>query len=360
MYIGIFLFIFTYILINYIIGKRIFKSLNNVIKINSIIYWIIFEFISLSPVIYECLKRFFPSTINKILAFVGFYYLALLIYIFFLFIIVYVIYKLLKRHKFKFDLYLLSILISLFIVIIGTFFSNSSYIKNYDVKINKNISQDELTIVMVSDIHLGDIIGNTSLNKMINKINSLNPDIVLIAGDLVDMELKPVIDQNMISNLNNIKSTYGCYLAFGNHDIYGEKVDELEKLVESAGVIVLRDESVLVNNEFYIIGRDNYSTKSLIDITKDLDQSKPYFLIDHTPNRIDESMNGNIDLQVSGHTHKGQLFPGNIVTNLIFPIDYGYKKFDNTNVIVSCGYGTWGPPIRIGSRSEICNIKVHN
>lgn len=82
-------------------------------------------------------------------------------------------------------------------------------------------------------------------------------------------------------------------------------------------------------------------------------------VIDHNPKYIDESLNANIDLQLSGHTHKGQITPGNLVTNKMFEIDYGYLKKDNLNVVVSSGYGTWGPPIRIGSRSEIVQMNLH-
>ena len=194
---------------------------------------------------------------------------------------------------------------------------------------------------------------------MKNIINSLNPDIVLIAGDLIDMNLEPVLEKNMLKELSDIKTKYGVYFALGNHDIYGKKAALLTATLREEGVIVLRDEKVLVNDKLYIAGRDNFSKKPLKDIIGD-HSDKPVILIQHTPDTIEETVENKIDLQVSGHTHKGQFFPGNLFTKRIFLIDYGLKKISDSNILVSSGYGTWGPPIRIGSSSEICLIKFYN
>ena len=108
---------------------------------------------------------------------------------------------------------------------------------------------------------------------------------------------------------------------------------------------------------FYVASRDNYSKQPLSEILKDSEE-KPILYMQHTPDTIDETVKNSVFLQVSGHTHKGQFFPGSLFTKKIFKLDYGYKKFQATNVVVSSGYGTWGPPIRIGTQSEIVLIKI--
>lgn len=250
--------------------------------------------------------------------------------------------------------------ITIILLCVGTFLAQSPYVKDYDISINKASSLDKLNIVMVSDIHLGNIVGKNRLSTMVDMINEQNPDIVLIAGDLIDENLSIVEDENMLPILKDIKSTYGTYMAFGNHDGYTGKLERLKNLIKENNVTVLEDSSLLINDDFYIIGKScsNMTQKGrdVTEITSSIDPSKPSILISHIPDDVYSAEKSGIDLELCGHTHKGQLFPINLVTNMIFPIDYGFKKFGNTNVIVSSGYGTWGPPIRIGSRSEIVRI----
>ncbi|MGG7179313.1 metallophosphoesterase [Clostridium paraputrificum] len=367
MILGLLIFIALYAVINYFIGKRIFTSINKIKKLNSKVYWILFSFIASSFLIYEISRKFMPHIINKILAFVGSYYLAVLFYIIILFPLAFLLTKAFKNKKRNFDFYTLSLIIVFLITIVGSYLSNTTKTKNYDILIDKPIASDSIKIALVSDIHLGDIIGNKRLSKMIDNLNSLNADMVLIAGDLVDMDLEPVLHDEMLAQLKNINSTYGTYIALGNHDFYTDRSDELATILSEYGINILRDNSILVNNEFYIIGRDDV-TKSryggdrsnLEDILRDVDTSKPSIVIDHNPDYIKESTDNDIDLQVSGHTHRGQMFPINFITNILFPVDYGYGKLGNTNIVVSSGFGTWGPPIRIGSNSEIAFINLHN
>ncbi|WP_294188529.1 metallophosphoesterase [uncultured Clostridium sp.] len=257
-------------------------------------------------------------------------------------------------------------LLFIILIVIGSYNAKSSYVKSFDIKINKENLKEPLNIVMVSDIHLGNIIKNNNLKNMVNEINNLNPDLVIIAGDIIDSDITPFLNHNMTVEFSNIKSTYGTFAVLGNHDILTKEEDTIVNLLKENSVTVLRDESILINDEFYIIGRDDITVSrytnepraTLKDLTKNLDKSKPLIVIDHNPKYIDESLDANIDLQLSGHTHRGQIIPGNLVTNKIFEVDYGYLKKDNLNVVVSSGYGTWGPPIRLGSRSEIVQINL--
>lgn len=323
-----------------------------------IFFLIIFLSLALLFYLYRFLGSNFSYLINKVVSYIVYYYLAFLIYASILFIFAGII-TMAFRYKININLYKVSLILVPIILLAGTFFKHHTIIKKYDIKLDKNYNFEPLNIVLVSDIHLGYINGNSSFIKMKNIINSLNPDIVLIAGDLIDMDLEPVLEKNMLEELSNIKTKYGIYFALGNHDIYGKKAELLTKKLRAEGVTVLRDEKILVNNEIYIAGRDNFSKKPLKDIIGE-HSDKPVILIQHTPDTIDETVENRIDLQVSGHTHKGQFFPGRIFTKRIFLIDYGYKKISDSNILVSSGYGTWGPPIRIGSSSEICLINFHN
>ncbi|BBA52732.1 metallophosphoesterase [uncultured Fusobacterium sp.] len=298
----------------------------------------------------------FSYTINRILSYIVYYYLAFVIYGAMIYFLVSII-EMIFRYKLNFNLYKPAFIIIFIILGIGTFYKHNTVITEYEIDSMGEISVP-MNIVLVSDVHLGYINENTSLVKMIDKINSLKPDVVLIAGDLIDMYLEPVLEKNMLNELKNIKSTYGTFFTLGNHDIYGRKAAILtETLRNDAGTIVLRDEKILLNNEIYIAGRDNFSQKPIKEILAGKDD-KPVILIQHTPDTVDETIENEVFLQVSGHTHKGQMFPGRIFTKKIFKIDYGHEKIENTNIIVSSGYGTWGPPIRIGSQSEIVIIKI--
>ena len=269
----------------------------------------------------------------------------------------------------------LSIIIAMVVIVLlaglmayGTWSARSPKVTKYDLNVNKAPENlKSLKIIMVSDIHLGYEVDNRRLTIMVNKINELNPDIVLIPGDIIDSSIEPFVKQNMSVNFKRIKSKYGVYACLGNHDEMGRKIDDVVKTFNDSGINVLRDKAILINNSFYVIGRDDISQESqtkvkrkeLSDIIKDLDKSRPLILMDHQPRNFDDTQKQGIDLQVSGHTHRGQLFPANLITNAIFELDYGYLQKNNSNFIVSSGYGTWGPPIRIGSRSEIVEININ-
>lgn len=335
------------------------NSLKYVISNDKKVFFLI-SFFSLALLFY--LYRFFGSyfsySLNKIVSYIIYYYLAFLIYASILFIFASIA-IMIFRYKLNLNLYKVSLVLVPIILLVGTFFKHHTIVKEYDIKLDKNYDMEPLNIVLVSDIHLGYINGNSSFIKMKNIINSLNPDIVLIAGDLIDNHLEPILEKNMLEELSDIETKYGIYFALGNHDIYGKKAALLTETLKEKGVTVLRDEKILVDNKIYIAGRDNFSKKPLIDIIGD-HSDKPVILIQHTPDTVEETVENKIDLQVSGHTHKGQFFPGRLFTKRIFLIDYGHKKISDSNILVSSGYGTWGPPIRIGSSSEICLIKFYN
>lgn len=221
----------------------------------------------------------------------------------------------------------------------------------------------ELNLVMASDIHLGTLIAKRKANKLVTTINSLNPDLVLFAGDVVDEDLTPVILNNLGANLSQIRAKLGVYAIPGNHEYIGGAEPAIRYL-EEHGVKVLRDTAIRIDNRFYLVGRDDRDKKrftgkarlELGELMKEVDRSCPVILMDHQPFHLDQTVHEKVDLQLSGHTHHGQIWPLNLITSSMYEISSGYLKKGDTHFYVSNGFGTWGPPIRLGNRPEIVQL----
>lgn len=252
------------------------------------------------------------------------------------------------------------------IVFLGNLNKRNIEIRNLEISIPKGESKiNELNIVIASDIHLSPIDGERLLVRIVDKMNSLNPDIILLAGDIVDDKARVLEERGIGESFRKLKSKYGIYSINGNHEFINE-VDSCVRYAEKFGIIFLRDRYELIDSSFYVIGREDTSMiqftgvnrKPLHEIISTIGTNHPKILLDHTPFKLEQAQQNNIDLQLSGHTHHGQIWPANIVTNMIYEISWGYKKKGSTHYYVSSGAGTWGPPVRTGSRSEIVNIKV--
>ena len=256
--------------------------------------------------------------------------------------------------------------LSTLIVTAGYINSIKPQIRNLTIKVDKQVEGlDSLKIAMVSDIHFGTIIGRGRGMTIVEKINSLNPDIILIPGDIVDEDVKPVIENNAGDALLRLKAKYGVYGTTGNHEYIGG-VESASKYINDHGVNLLRDTTILVDDKFYVVGREdraissftNGSREPLGELLSGVDKSKPVILMDHQPFKLEEAMKHGIDLQLSGHTHHGQIYPFNYITDMVYELSWGYKQKEETHYYVSCGVGGWGPPIRTGSRPEVMNIKI--
>jgi uncharacterized protein len=252
------------------------------------------------------------------------------------------------------------------IVAAGHINARSLRIKILDLTIPKNSHpMKTLNIVAVSDIHLGTIICRARLEKIVEMINGLDPDLVLLPGDVVDEDLGPVIKQNLGETLRKITSRFGVIAITGNHEYIGG-VDEACRYLVDHGVTMLRDQTVRINESIYVVGREDRTLnrtggkkrKSLEELMASVERSLPVILLDHQPFRLEEAEAQGIDLQVSGHTHHGQLWPFNFITKRVYELSWGYKRKGTTHIYVSCGVGTWGPPVRTGNRPEIVNIRL--
>jgi predicted MPP superfamily phosphohydrolase len=225
-----------------------------------------------------------------------------------------------------------------------------------NIFINKPVTGvDGLKIVAISDWHLGFGTDKKMLKKNIDRINAEKPDIILIGGDLIDNSVIPVASEEMDKELNRLKAPMGIYMAPGNHD-YISGINRCEEFISKTEIQLLKDSAVTLPCGLTIIGRDDYSNRNRLpaNVWKNTtDSSKPTIIIDHQPHNLSEAQLIGADLQFSGHTHYGQIFPLNLLTKYMFDISYGYEKREHTHFYVSSGIALWGPPFRIGSDSEI-------
>lgn len=253
----------------------------------------------------------------------------------------------------------------------------------YDISIDKKAGKlDSLNVVLIADLHLGYNIGCRHMEKMVEKINAQNPDLVVVAGDIFDNEYEALENPDRLAAiLRGIQSKYGVYACYGNHDIqekilagftFGGKEKKessvkMDEFLEKSGITLLRDEYVLIDDSFYLYGRPDYERpgrgiderKSPQEITEDLDLSLPVLVIDHEPRELQELADAGVDADLCGHTHDGQLFPGNLTIKLMWENACGYLKKGNMHSIVTSGVGLFGPNMRVGTKSEICDIMMH-
>lgn len=264
---------------------------------------------------------------------------------------------------------------------------HAKYIKttSYDVIINKTIPErTSMKVVLLADTHFGYNAGVLHARELVRKINKQKPDLVCIAGDIFDNEYDAVRNpEKLEKTLRGIKSTYGVYACWGNHDLNEEilagftfkhkdgdlsdiKDPHMKKFLEDSNIHILEDESVLINDQFYVIGRKDVSLtekihetrKAPAQLTEKLDRDKPIIMIDHQPKELQELADAGVDLDLCGHTHNGQTFPGNFTIKLMWENPCGLLIKDNMTNITTSGAGVWGPAMRIGTDSEICSINI--
>jgi uncharacterized protein len=277
--------------------------------------------------------------------------------------------NLIKDNYEKIKLYLtISIVVIVTISLIYGYWNNMNpRITAFDIYIPKKTNSIKtMNLVLVSDIHYGRSNSIERVEQMVDQINTLNPDLVVFAGDILDGGSPEFLNLRFGKSLNTIKSKFGVLGIIGNHDhlLFNERAREYFK---HYGVTILKDSIAVIDSSIYLIGRkyivsDNATEKrrkSLEDILANVNPEKPLILLDHKPNTFEQAVNNKIDLQLSGHSHNGQLWPLNLITSMIYDINWGYTKINNTQFYVTCGYSTWGPPIRLGSYPEIVSIILH-
>lgn len=337
MRLGFSVILLLYTLLNWLVGRQIIDLL----KVNKIAFWIIFLILAYSPLL---ARLGWIKGLDHLGNFwmVFFYYATLVAFVGFF----------VKNKPFIIGCYVLIFLA----IIYGVVHAKDIKLQPYEITIPKKAK--DLHVVMLSDVHIDSAKNKNYVSKMVQDINALKPDLVLLAGDTFDDR-----DINTLKKekeaLGGIRATYGVYGVLGNHEYYSGNLDEMIKTLREANIRVLRDEVVEVAG-VYLVGREDFrkTRKSLEDILYKVDPAKPIILLDHQPVALEEARQKGVDLQLSGHTHRGQFFPNQLITKRIYEVDYGYLAKGNLQVIVSSGYGTWGPPVRIGTQSEIVDIRI--
>ena len=371
------IFLSLYAAINYYIFIHGWQALEGLHQLK-IIYLIVFLIASLSYIAAKFMEKILSPLFYDILLGIGSFWFAFMLYFFLSILIIDVIH--LASLIFHFypayisqNYLYIKLLTALAIVIIVSIIVTAGYIntriltlKTLNLELRKGSGNlNELNAVLISDVHLSPINNGDHLSKIVDKINELHPDIIFIAGDLVDDNAQILEERNIGSALRSFKSKYGVYAITGNHEFING-IDGCVKYMKDYGLILLRDSVVKIDNSFYVLGRDDRANrqfaqvgrKTIPEILGGTDTNLPVIMMDHTPFGLDEAMNSKVDLQLSGHTHHGQMFPLNLITKLIYEKSWGYLKKGNTQYYVSCGVGTWGPPVKIGSPSEIVNLKI--
>jgi predicted MPP superfamily phosphohydrolase len=214
---------------------------------------------------------------------------------------------------------------------------------------------------------LGNLVGNRHLDRLLPLVNDWQPDVVLLAGDVIDDTVEPFLRRDMSSRLARLQAKYGVFAVLGNHEYYGGHIPEYVETMRRIGIPVLQDETVTVGGAIQIAGRkdktaesmDPQGRKPIAELVSAFDDWLPIIVMDHQPTRYDLAAAAGVDILVSGHTHRGQMAPNHWITRRMFELDWGYLRKKQMHAFVSSGFGTWGPPIRLASRSEIVQITVH-
>lgn len=350
---------------------------------------VVYLFIALSPVIAFLLPK---SAVAIVIRRISTYWIGIMLYSL-LYVVLFDLLRLIAKHTKLKNTLLFSrgSVISIGSVVVacavatclyGIFNARNIKVNEYSVTVNKSCGSDKhLKAVLVADLHMGYAIGVDHITNMVEKINQQDADIVIIAGDIFDNSYDGMDDPEGIkAQLKSIKSKYGVYAVYGNHDIdekilmgftfdWGGKQLHNEKMtnfMKECNIKLINDESVLINDEFYLVGRrdtdkpgtEDGTRAEISELTKDLDKTKPIFVLSHEPDELQKTADAGADIDFSGHTHDGQLFPGNLTIGLFWENPCGMIKKDNMYSIVTSGVGVYGTFMRVGTDAEICSVDI--
>lgn len=350
---------------------------------------VVYLFMALSPVIAFLLPK---SAVAIVIRRISTYWIGIMLYSL-LYVVLFDLLRLIAKHTKLKNTLLFSrgSVISIGSVVVacavatclyGIFNARNIKVNEYSVTVNKSCGSDKhLKAVLVADMHMGYAIGVDHITNMVEKINQQDADIVIIAGDIFDNSYDGMDDPEGIkAQLKSIKSKYGIYAVYGNHDIdekilmgftfdWGGKQLHSEKMtnfMKECNIKLINDESVLINDEFYLVGRrdtdkpgtEDGTRAEISELTKDLDKTKPIFVLSHEPDELQKTADAGADIDFSGHTHDGQLFPGNLTIGLFWENPCGMIKKDNMYSIVTSGVGVYGTFMRVGTDAEICSVDI--
>jgi uncharacterized protein len=359
----------AYVIPNIYVYLRIRKLfINDGFKIHYTIIYLLFALIYPAGNLFRhgdtvTMASIFEAAGNYILPFYLYLFLSLLA--FDLFLLVNFILKIIPSEKFKsshFKITCLSsiLFVSSLVVVGGVINLNAIRTSEYNIEIpgRKSVIKN-LKIAFAADFHLKEGSNIRFVGRFVKKIEEINPDLMIFGGDIVEGDKE---DENMTlieKLLCVIKPKYGVYAVLGNHEYYSGQ--DKGSFFDMACMRVLCDKIILIDSSFNLGGRyDSHFSgrKSINELMKSAADSFPMILVDHRPTEIDQVSRTSVDLQLSGHTHNGQLFPINLITRKVYILSWGYKKVGNTHFFVTSGIRLWGPPVRTTGKSEIMVINI--
>ena len=268
-----------------------------------------------------------------------------------------------QSKRFKIISYLIPMVVVIGIMVHGRYRFMHPVVQQVPITIHKPAGDmDSVRIAMIGDLHLGYMINRKHTKRFVDLIMAQQPDLILFVGDIIDGHIKPVLQQRMDEELSRLHAPLGVFSCTGNHE-YRYDVEEKISLLNNAGITILRDSAVLIDNSFYVVGREDKvmpTRQPLLTILENqsVERTKPVIVLNHTPDNLAEEVDAGADIALYGHTHHGQAFPGNIITEKVFEIAHGYKKKGHTHLYVTSGIGLVGPQYRIGTVSEMVMLNV--
>ena len=361
-------------------------------RIFRIILTVIYTLIALTPLTGFLIRK--PAFLHRILKITSNYFLGIFMYILMVLFSIDVVRLILKyavhaswiQSRIVFAAVgACCICIVIIISFSGIYHAKHIKVTPYKITVDKSApDMDSLKIVLLADTHFGYNSGAVHAQEIVNKINEQQPDLVCIAGDIFDNEYDAVREPEKISEiLRTIRSKYGVYACWGNHDLnepilagftFKHKKEDskqlkdprMKRFLQNSNIQLLEDEAVLIDNSFYVVGRKDASLiekieekrKTPAQLTQKLDKDKTIIVIDHQPKELQDIADAGVDLDLCGHTHDGQTFPGNFTVKFLWENPCGYLQKGSMHNIVTSGSGVWGPAMRVGTDSEICTINL--
>ena len=361
-------------------------------RIFRIILTVIYTLIALTPLTGFLIRK--PAFLHRILKITSNYFLGIFMYILMVLFSIDIVRLILKyavhaswiQSRIVFAAVgACCICIVIIISFSGIYHAKHIKVTPYKITVDKSApDMDSLKIVLLADTHFGYNSGAVHAQEIVDKINEQNPDLVCIAGDIFDNEYDAVREPEKISEiLRTIRSKYGVYACWGNHDLnepilagftFKHKKEDskqlkdprMKRFLQNSNIQLLEDEAVLIDNSFYVVGRKDASLiekieekrKTPAQLTQKLDKDKTIIVIDHQPKELQDIADAGVDLDLCGHTHDGQTFPGNFTVKFLWENPCGYLQKGSMHNIVTSGSGVWGPAMRVGTDSEICTINL--
>ncbi|WP_151733994.1 metallophosphoesterase ['Paenibacillus yunnanensis' Narsing Rao et al. 2020] len=358
-------------LVNYYIGWHLWKVLDHWLpEISAGGYWTVFMIVAFAYVIGMVPWPKAVKPAGRLFKVIGSYYLACMEFALIVLPVTDLMYWLLglagvSRSAFVTEAGITDLLLLAFFLLWGSRNAWSTVVRKHPLRIAKETgSSQPITVAVASDLHLGNIVGNRHLRRMVAEINRMEPDLILLAGDVLDDSIEPFLRNSMKEQLKQLKARHGVYAVLGNHEYYGGSIAEYSRVMDSIGIKVLQDEVVEAGG-MYIVGRKDKTAESLeggrlsvAALLEGINHSRPVIMMDHQPTEFAAAAEAGVDVLLSGHTHRGQIAPNHFITRRLFELDWGYLLKDKLHVVVSSGYGTWGPPIRLASRSELIKLEL--